>query len=76
MTISINKGKVKEKLFLKGLLMKDLAEMLGIGQSYLSNVLNNRVNISPRLAKNMANQLGVEIHEIIEFHEKEEKQNA
>jgi len=69
MNISAKTKSIKEKLFFKGYLMKELAEELEVSPTYLSNAVNNRVSISPRLAKNIANSLDVEISDIFEVKE-------
>lgn len=65
--IKINK--VKKLMFLKGMLANDLAKTLDISPNYMSRIMNNKVNVSPRLAKNMSATLGVEISDIFEVKE-------
>ncbi|ATQ50754.1 helix-turn-helix domain-containing protein [Staphylococcus epidermidis] len=71
MTIYINTVNLKKVMFLKGYNISELANELGIGVSYLSQILNNRKTPSPKLAKKIANTLSVEIQDIFDFEEKE-----
>lgn len=71
MTIYINTVNLKKVMFLKGYNISELANELGIGVSYLSQILNNKKTLSPKLAKKIANTLSVEIQDIFDFEEKE-----
>lgn len=71
MSISINQITFKKALFLKGYNLSDLSNELGIGISYLSAIVNGKKIPSPKLAKNIANTLDVEIKDLFYFEEQE-----
>ncbi|MDU6258004.1 MAG: helix-turn-helix transcriptional regulator, partial [Staphylococcus epidermidis] len=48
-----------------------LSNELDIGVSYLSSIVNGKKTPSPKLAKNIANDLDVEIKDIFYFEEQE-----
>ncbi|MCJ1787577.1 helix-turn-helix transcriptional regulator [Staphylococcus warneri] len=73
MTIFINSNRLKRAMFLQGYNISELASELGVGVSYLSQILNNKKTPSPKLAKNIADTLGVEIKDIFDFEVKEVK---
>ena len=58
-------------MFLKGYNLSDLSKELGIGISYLSQIINGKKIPSPKLAKIIANTLDVEIKDLFYFEEKE-----
>ncbi|GGI38308.1 MULTISPECIES: helix-turn-helix transcriptional regulator [Staphylococcus] len=71
MSILINNTSFKKAMFLKGYNLSDLSKELGIGISYLSAIANGKKIPSPKLAKNIANVLDVEIKDLFYFEEKE-----
>ncbi|MBK1406520.1 helix-turn-helix domain-containing protein [Staphylococcus hominis] len=71
MSISINQITFKKALFLKGYNLSDLSNELGIGISYLSAIVNGKKIPSPKLAKNIAIALDVEIKDLFYFEEQE-----
>ncbi|MBJ7884466.1 helix-turn-helix transcriptional regulator [Bacillaceae bacterium HSR45] len=73
MTIFINSNRLKRAMFLQGYNISELASELGVGVSYLSQILNNKKTPSPKLAKNIADTLGVKIKDIFDFEVKEVK---
>lgn len=73
MTIFINSNRLKRAMFLKGYNISELASELGVGVSYLSQILNNKKTPSPKLAKKIANTLDVEIKDIFDFEVREVK---
>lgn len=50
-----------------GMNMRQFAERLGIGKSYLSNILQGKRNPSPALAKRIADEIGKTIQEVFDF---------
>ncbi|EJE55396.1 TPA: helix-turn-helix transcriptional regulator [Staphylococcus aureus] len=71
MTILANTRKFKEAMFLKGFNLSDLSRETGVGISYLSQIINGKKILSPKLAKKMAEVLQVEVNELFEFEVKE-----
>lgn len=71
MSIIINNVNFKKAMFLKGYNLSDLSKELGIGISYLSSIANGKKIPSPKLAKNIANALDVEIKDLFYFEEQE-----
>lgn len=71
MSIIINNMNFKKAMFLKGYNLSDLSKELGIGISYLSSIANGKKIPSPKLAKNIANTLDVEIKDLFYFEEQE-----
>ncbi|MGX0350247.1 helix-turn-helix domain-containing protein [Staphylococcus hominis] len=71
MSIIINNVNFKKAMFLKGYNLSDLSKELGIGISYLSAIVNGKKIPSPKLAKNIANALDVEIKDLFYFEEQE-----
>ncbi|WP_017464906.1 helix-turn-helix domain-containing protein [Staphylococcus epidermidis] len=71
MSILINIKSFKKAMFLKGYNLSDLSKELGIGISYLSSITNGKKIPSPKLAKNIANALDVEIKDLFHFEEQE-----
>lgn len=64
MNTKINKNEVKATMFKKGLDLNSLSRKLEVGSSYLSLIINGKRNPSPKLAKRIAETLGVEITDI------------
>ncbi|WP_394868426.1 helix-turn-helix domain-containing protein [Staphylococcus haemolyticus] len=71
MTAVINTKKLQKAMFLKGYTLTDLSNQTDVGVSYLSQVINNKKKASPKLAKNIANALDVEIKDLFYFEVKE-----
>lgn len=72
MDTKINKNEVKATMFKKGLDLNSLSRKLEVGASYLSLILNGKRNPSPKLAKRIADTLGVEIEDIFTIEAKKE----
>lgn len=64
MNTKINKSEVKVTMFKKGLDLNSLSRKLEVDVSYLSLIINGKRNPSPKLAKRIAETLGVEITDI------------
>ncbi|WP_049438047.1 helix-turn-helix domain-containing protein [Staphylococcus hominis] len=71
MKVSINKKELQKAMFLKGYTLTELSNKTDVGISYLSQVLHNKKKASPKLAKNIANALDVEIKDLFYFEEQE-----
>lgn len=71
MSALINDLSFKKAMFLKGYNLSDLSKELGIGISYLSSIANGKKTPSPKLAKNIADALDVEIKDLFYFEEQE-----
>lgn len=71
MTVLINSNYLKKAMFLKGYNLSDLSKELGIGISYLSSIIHGKKTPSPKLAKNIADALDVQIEDLFYFEEKE-----
>ena len=71
MSVLINDLSFKKAMFLKGYNLSDLSKELGIGISYLSSIANGKRTASPKLTKNIANALDVEIKDLFYFEEQE-----
>lgn len=71
MTTFLDINSFKQAMFLKGYNLSDLSKELGIGISYLSSIANGKKIPSPKLAKNIANALDVEIKDLFYFEEQE-----
>ena len=71
MTALINKNNLQKYMYLKGYNLSNLSNELDIGVSYLSSIVNGKKTPSPKLAKNIANALDVEIKDIFYFEEQE-----
>ena len=50
-----------------GVNMRQFANRLDIGKSYLSNILQGKKNPSPALAKRIADEIGKPIQEVFDF---------
>ncbi|MDJ1153039.1 helix-turn-helix transcriptional regulator [Macrococcus caseolyticus] len=64
-------NELDKRMALKGFTNSTLATHLNITYQYLSSIRNRKVNASPKLAKRIADALGVEIEDIFEFDKKE-----
>lgn len=71
MTALINKSNLQKYMYLKGYNLSDLSNELDIGVSYLSSIVNGKKTPSPKLAKNIATALNVEIKDLFYFEEQE-----
>lgn len=71
MSIIVNTKSLQKAMFLKGYNLSDLSKELGVGISYLSAITNGKKIPSPKLAKNIANALDVEIKDLFYFEEQE-----
>lgn len=71
MSVLLNDESFKKAMFLKGYNLSDLSKELGIGISYLSAITNGKKIPSPKLAKNIADALDVEIKDLFYFEEQE-----
>lgn len=71
MTVNINERLIKKAMFIKGLNLSDLSRETEVGISYLSQIVNGKKVPSPKLAKNIANALDVEIKDLFHFEEQE-----
>lgn len=71
MTITINEASVKKAMFLKGYNFSDLSNEIGVGVSYLSQIINGKKIPSPKLAKKMSEVLQVSVNELFIFEQKE-----
>ncbi|WP_239763057.1 helix-turn-helix transcriptional regulator [Mammaliicoccus sp. I-M35] len=72
MKVKINSSKAKKALFLKGMLVKDLARELNISTTYTSNFLNGKCNVSPKLAIKTSELLNIPIEELFKILDKKE----
>lgn len=72
MSIYININNFKKAMFLNGFITVDLSKKTGVSQTYLSQIINRKKEPSPKMAKRIADALGVEIEDIFEFDVKEE----
>ena len=71
MTALINKSNLQKYMYLKGYNLSNLSNELDIGVSDLSSIVNGKKTPSPKLAKNIAIALDVEIKDIFYFEEQE-----
>lgn len=71
MTIKVRSSFLRKSMFLKGYDLSDLSNLIGVGISYLSQIVNGKKVPSPKLAKKIADALEVEIEDIFEFELKE-----
>ena len=58
-------------MFLKGYDLSDLSIKTNVIKAYLSHIFNGKKIPSPKLAKNIANTLDVEIKDLFYFEEQE-----
>lgn len=71
MTVTINENLIKKAMFIKGFNLSDLSREIGVGISYLSQIINGKKIPSPKLAKKMSEVLQVDVNELFEFDVKE-----
>lgn len=71
MTVLINSNALKKAMFLKGLNLSDLAIKTEVSTTYLSQIINHKKIPSPKLAKNIADALDVQIEDLFYFEENE-----
>ncbi|MBN6754437.1 MULTISPECIES: helix-turn-helix transcriptional regulator [Staphylococcus] len=69
MSVYLDNQKAKKLMFIKGFNVTSFAEEVGVGVSYLSQILNGKKTPSPKLAKKIAETLEVEIEEVFSFEE-------
>ena len=60
-------------MFIKGFSLTDLAKEIGVGVSYLSQIVNGKKKPSPKLAKSMSDVLQTDIEELFLFDLEEAK---
>ncbi|EHQ80462.1 helix-turn-helix domain-containing protein [Staphylococcus epidermidis] len=71
MIVTINETLIKKKMFLKGYDLSDLSIKTNVSKAYLSQIFNGKKTPSPKLAKNIANALDVQIKDLFYFEEQE-----
>lgn len=71
MSVYLDNQKAKKLMFVKGFNVSSFAREVGIGVSYLSQILNGKRSPSPKLAKKIAKTLEVEIEDLFFFKENE-----
>ncbi|UXS59870.1 helix-turn-helix transcriptional regulator [Staphylococcus ureilyticus] len=69
MSVYLDNKKAKKLMFIKGFNVSSFAEKIGVGVSYLSQILNGKKSPSPKLAKKIAETLEVEIEDLFSFEE-------
>lgn len=69
MSVYLDNQKAKKLMFIKGFNVTSFAEEVGVGVSYLSQILNGKKTPRPKLAKKIAETLEVEIEEVFSFEE-------
>lgn len=69
MSVNLDNKKAKRLMFVKGFNVSSFADEIGVGISYLSQILNSKKTPSPKLAKKIAETLEVEIEELFIFDE-------
>lgn len=69
MSAYLDNQKAKKLMFIKGFNVSSLADEVGVGISYISQILNGKRSPSPKLAKKIAETLEVEIEELFIFDE-------
>lgn len=72
MSVKSRKINFKIALVKNGFSIVELAKRLEIDQSYTNLIVNGKRNPSPKLAKRIADTLGVEIEEIFTIESKKE----
>ncbi|OEK76249.1 DNA-binding protein [Staphylococcus saprophyticus] len=75
MSVYLDNQKAKKLMFVKGFNVSSFASEVGIGVSYLSQILNSKKSPSPKLAKKIAETLEVEIEDLFFFKERGENLN-
>lgn len=71
MSIYLDNHKAKKMMFIKGFNVSSFAVEVGVGISYLSQILNGKKTPSPKLAKKIAETLEVKIEDLFFFKENE-----
>ena len=71
MSVFVNVDNLKQAMFMKGYTLTELSKHTNVGVSYLSQVMHNKKKASPKLARNIAEALDVEIKDLFYFEEKE-----
>ncbi|MEB8115659.1 helix-turn-helix transcriptional regulator [Staphylococcus saprophyticus] len=69
MSVYLDNQKTKKLMFIKGFNVSTLADEVGVGISYISQILNGKRSPSPKLAKKIAETLEVEIEDLFFFKE-------
>ena len=69
MSVYLDNQKAKKLMFVKGFNVSSFASEVGIGVSYLSQILNSKKSPSPKLAKKIAETLEVEIQDLFIFED-------
>lgn len=69
MSVYLDNQKAKKLMFIKGFNVSSFADEVGVGISYISQILNGKRSPSPKLAKKIAETLEVEIEELFIFDE-------
>lgn len=64
MRILVKSDLIKQSMLVNGFNISVLANQVNVGVSYMSQILNGKRNPSPKLAKRIADALGVEITDI------------
>ncbi|PKE35780.1 transcriptional regulator [Macrococcoides caseolyticum] len=67
----IVRNDVRRLMFIKGYNIKDFAEKIGVSTTYFSQILSQKRNPSPAVAKKIAQELESDIETL--FHIKEEE---
>ncbi|WP_420496206.1 helix-turn-helix domain-containing protein [Macrococcus psychrotolerans] len=70
--LKIDALEVRGLIAKKGYSLRSFSKENDMSISYLSTILNNKANPGPKMAKRIADALGVEIEDIFEFDIKEE----
>lgn len=73
MSVYLDNQKTKKLMFIKGFNVSSFAAEVGVGISYISQILNGKRSPSPKLAKKIAETLEVEIEDLFIFKENEVK---
>lgn len=73
MSVYLDNQKTKKLMFIKGFNVSTLADEVGVGISYISQILNGKRSPSPKLAKKITETLEVEIEDLFFFKENEVK---
>ena len=76
MKVHLDSQKVKKIMFLKGCSMSDMAEIIGISNTYFSQIMNHRKKPSTKLAKNISDVLDVDIEDIFIIEDEEVENHA
>lgn len=71
MSVYLDNQKAKKLMFIKGFNVSSFADEVGVGISYISQIMNGKKSPSPKLAKKIAETLEVEIEDLFFFKENE-----